>query len=173
MIKLRQRPDLDITTIVGQSFVPTLVWIGKTSGFSLPVTNESDHEWLTLTHSVPRRWDRKSDICLGVLCAINTANTNKKFQLRFDWEHFTVGDVVPATSNPVPVEITTGTDAQYKSYVAEFTIDYDIDGGDLILAGDELSGRPSRIAATENEIAGEVIIIDYWLGYYRGYYGGA
>ena len=173
MIKLRQRPDLDITTIVGQSFVPTTVFVGIIPCFSLPVTSGSDYEWLTFTHSVPRRWDRKSNPIFSVVCAIASANNAKKFKLNLAWEHFTPGDVTPATSNPVPIEITTGNDAQYESYLVEFPIDFDIDGGDPILPGDELDGRLSRLAASTAEITGEVLITNWHIDYYRGFYGGA
>ena len=174
IVGLRQRPGLNHSAIAGRSFVPTPVWVGICSGYSLPITNGSDYEELTFKHSVPRRWDQASDITFSVHCAIDTANTDKKFKLNFAWEHFSTGDIIPATSNNVPIEQSiVGAAAQYKSYKIDFTIDYDIDVGDAIVPGDTLVGKLTRIAASSAEITGEVIIIDWWLNYWRGYYGGA
>ena len=45
----------------------------------------------------------------------------------------------------------------------EFTIDYDVDGGDIIVAEDEIQLRLRRIAASAVEISGEVVITEIGL----------
>lgn len=173
VVGLRQRPGLNHTAIAGKSFVPTPVSVGIISGYSLPVTNGADDEWLNFKHSVPRRWDQKSNFTFNVMCYLASANTNKKFQLNLAWEHFGAGDVVPATSNAVPIETDTGTAAQYTAFLVSFPIDYDIDGADVIVPGDTIVGRLSRIAASSLEISGEVVIADWYFNYWRGFYGGS
>lgn len=154
---LELRPDLDHTRVTGTG-KPTEVFRGIFSGFSLPIY-AADNEELFLNMCVPDRWDGETDILVHVDCYIDTANVNKKFNLQLDWEHFTpVTDIVPATSNTVTDEIDTGAGAQYQSYRAEFTIDYDIDVGDAIVADDNIALRLIRIAATADEIAGEIVI---------------
>lgn len=178
VVGLRQRPGLNHTAIAGKLFVPTPVNIGILTGYSLPISNQTDdNEWLYFKHSVPRRWDQKSNPTFVVHCAIGTANgvNAKKFQLNFNWEHFAIGAVVPATLNAVPVPVDVAANApQYTSYKLEFAIDYDIDGaGNELKAGETIAGRLCRIAAPSAEITGEVIILDWYLNYWRGYYGGA
>ena len=178
VVGLRQRPGLNHTAIAGKSFVPTPVTVGIVTGYSLPVSNQTnDDEWLYFKHSVPRRWDQVSDPTFSVHCALASAQaaSAKKFKLNFDWQHLGAGIVVPATLHAVPIETDTLASAlQYTIYKVDFTIDYDIDGaGSELKAGETLVGRLCRIAASATEITGEVIILDWWLNYWRGFYGGA
>ncbi|MCK9601322.1 MAG: hypothetical protein M0R06_19940 [Sphaerochaeta sp.] len=157
LVFIELRPSLDFSTQIALG-KPTLVYRGMFRGYSLPVY-AVDNEELFFNECVPQRWDAASDILVHVHCYLNTANTDKNFNLQLDWEHFTPGtDVVPNTSNTVPVETPTGTAAQYKSFVVSFTVDYDIDDPDNITYDDNLSFRLRRIAASANEIAGEVVI---------------
>lgn len=152
------RPDLDLATIIGLG-KPTHVFQGVFEGFSLPVY-AADNEELFATICVPNRWDEASDIIAHVYCWLSAAEDSKNFQLRLSWEHYTPGtDVVPATSNDVDVETPTGAGAaQFQSYEVSFTIDYDIDTPDDIIADDILSLRLLRIAASADECGGEIVI---------------
>jgi len=177
-VGLRQRPGLNHTAIAGKTFVPTPVTVGIITGYSLPVSNQTDdNEWLYFKHSVPRRWDQVSDPSFVVHCALASAQPAgaRKFKLNFNWQHFGAGMVVPAGLHAVPVETDTLASAlQYTIYKVTFPIDYDADGaGAELKAGETISGRLCRIAASSAEITGEVIILDWYLNYWRGYYGGA
>jgi len=151
-----ERPDLDYTRILGVGR-PTRVTRGICDGFSLPVY-AADQEELFFNICVPDRYDEASDIIVHIHCYIDTANTNKNFQLRLEWEHHSDGDLVPVIFNTVTVETPTGAAAQFMSFHVEFTIDYDIDGADVIAGDDELDLRLYRIAASADEIAGEVVV---------------
>ena len=163
---LRLRPELD-ANVVRVFNVPDEVVVGVYQGYSLPVYS-ADNEELYLRQHVPRRWDGESDITLGVIAALATANTSKKFRLNLAWEHFAKDGVVPTTSNPVSVEIDTGTALEHQSWECEFTIDYDIDGaGSEIKDCEVLSARLRRGTASANDISGEVIILDWYTEYIR------
>lgn len=143
---------------------------GLYRGYSLPIWNDGGNvnEELYFKENVPRRWDEASDITASVIAVLATANTDKKFQLRLAWEHFAKGGVVPTSSNLVPCEKDTGTAAQYQSFICDFNIQYDIDGsGNEIKYGEVLTARLRRIAASELEITGEVVILDWYVEYIR------
>jgi len=155
-VYIELRPDLDFETV--RAFgKPDWVLRGVIGGFSLPIY-AADNEELYLECHIPYRWDNISDILVHVHCYIDTANAAKNFQIQLAWEHFTDGDIIPATSNPVVVETATGAGVQFQSYHVAFTIDYDIDVGDPIISTDEMHMRVRRIAATVGEIAGEIVV---------------
>ena len=167
--RLRQRPQINFARIALQTR-PTPVDVGIYTTYSLPISNfGADDEYILFTHSVPRRWNGASDILYGITTAIADANSSKKFSIRLDWEHFSSGSVIPATFNSCSCEITVGTSAaQYTTYPATFTIDYDIDGaGNEIKAGDILAGRVGRVAASETEASGEILVFGHYLDYRR------
>lgn len=151
--------DLDYTRIIGLG-KPTQVYRGIFKGYSLPIYAADDEE---LFHciQVPASWDGSTDITVRLCVWLDTANTNKKFNLEVAWEHTEMGvDVIPATLNTVPVETATGVAAQYQSFTVDFTIDYDIDGpGSELAYGHALQSRIRRLAASADEIAGEVVIL--------------
>ena len=153
------RPDFDFS-IVRSHGVPTQIERGVYTGFSLPIYS-ADHEELFFEICIPQRWNRESDIDVHVYCCLSQAEDTKNFNLELCWEHITVGtDVVPVTCNSVTTETATGaTAAQYQTYVVEFTIDYDIDAGDAIIEDDLLGLRIRRLAASANEIGGEIIVL--------------
>ena len=154
---LELRPDLDYTTITAQG-KPTQVARGVIHGYSLPIY-AADNEELFLENHIPHRWDGESNILVHLHCYLSAANDTKNFNIQLSWEHFTDGDIVLATSNDVEVETATGAlAAQFQSYHVEFIIDYDIDVGDPIISTDEFHMRIRRIAATANEIAGEIVV---------------
>ena len=157
---LVMRPDLDITTIVGQG-KPTQVKIGIFNGFSMPVYN-NDNEELFFDLCVPFRYSEDADIttCIGAILS-GGEDVGDKFNFQLSWEHQKIGEVIPVTTNDVEVETTVATDrnAQYDLYKVEFTINYDIDGiGSEIAAEDLLTFRLRRIAASANEVANEIIV---------------
>lgn len=161
LVYIELRPDLDFETIRGNAGIPTLVTRGVFRGFSLPlyVANEE----LFGAICVPDRYDEASDIFVHLYCWLAQAEENKNFNMQMSWEHYTPGtDVVPATSNDVAVETATGAGAaQFKSYIVEFTIDYDIHTPDNIVAGDILQLRVRRINASANEAIGEIVVSHY------------
>lgn len=170
-VKLRQRPHIELSRILGVS-KPTIVYRGIFRGFSLPIY-ASDSEEIFLNHSVPRRWDGISNPTVVARVYLDTANTDKKFQLRLAWEHNKVGNAVPSSSNDVDTPIDTGTSPQYQSFDVSFEIDYDIDGaGNEIVPGDQIGLRIYRIAAPSDEIVGEVVVMSVYIDYWRGFYGG-
>jgi len=129
---------------------PTRVERGIFQGFSLPVGG-ADEELFTC-HCVPNNWDEGSDIVVYVGGWIDTANTDKNFQLRLAYNSWGEGDVVPTTSTDVDVETSTGTAAQYTAFKIKFTI-----AAGSMARGDALGIRLSRIAADSDEIAGEFV----------------
>jgi len=157
---LELRPELDYTRISGQAFVPTQVIRGIYLGYSLPIYAD-DNEDLFFDICIPDRWNGTTDILVIVDCYIAAANDNFNFNLRLDWEHFTpVADIVPNTSNLVPVETNTGVGAAaFQSYHVEFVVDYDIDVGDAIEPDDNMALRLLRIDASSKEITGEIVIV--------------
>ena len=173
---IRLRPELDSNEIRVNA-VPDEVTIpegGVYKGYSLPVWSApAEHEELYFRQNLPRRWDEASDITASVIAVIDTANTDKKFRLQLAWEHFAKGGVVPATSNIADlVEKDTGTAVQYQSFICDFTIDYDIDGaGNELKYGEVLTARLRRVAASADEITGEVVIIDWYAQYRRNKLG--
>lgn len=154
---LELRPDLDFETVKAHG-KPTRVYRGVIGGFSLPVY-AADNEELFLESHVPHRWDNVTNILVHLHGYLSVANDTKNFNIQLSWESFTDSDIIPATSNDVEVETATGAGAaQFQSYHIEFIIDYDIDVGDPISSTDELHMRVRRIAATADEIAGEIVV---------------
>ena len=172
-VTFETRLDIDVTTQIAQA-KPTIVYRGIVRGFSLPVYN-TDNEELFAGQDVPFRWDGVSNPTVHVHCYCPSANTAKKFQLRASWEHYGVDNgAVPDTSNDVDIETITGTDAVNHPYEISIPIDYDIDGvGNELCAGDAISLRIHRIAASADEIAGEVVITHVGIVWIRNKLGAA
>lgn len=165
---LEIRPQLEFTTISGQSFVPTTTTRGLVTGFSLPIWS-SNNEELYFKVCVPNRWDGVSDIQAHVNCYLASAQSanEKAFKLQLEWEHFVDGAAVPNTGNAISVltEDIPNPTAQFTSYKVDFegtnAIDYNIDGaGHEILADEILYMRLRRIDKTgaDTEITGELVI---------------
>lgn len=153
------RPFIEIGKIA-QISKPTIVARGVSKGYSLPIYSADDEE-IFMCICTPRRWDGESDAILVLPVYIDTANDTKNFKIQLSWEHYDPDtDIVPATSNDVEVQQATGASAaQYQSYAMDFTIDYDIDGaGNEVQSYERLCGRVRRIAASADEIAGEVVV---------------
>lgn len=169
-VTLEFRADLDETSIRANG-VPDLVFIGIEKGYGMPIwsTPANQFEQLIFNIHAPRRWTGTSDITAHIICSIDTANTDKNFQLQLAWENYTPDvDIIPITSNLLATTTATGTAAQYQSYVVEFTINYDIDAPSVIEVGDEMAFRIRRIAAPSDEISGEVIIHHLGILFERG-----
>jgi len=158
------RPDLDFETVRANG-APTRVVRGLVKGFSLPTYSVGEE--LFLEAHVPDRWDNASDILLHIHCYLDTANTDKNFNLQMSWVHYTDGDVVPSGSHDLTVETPTGIAVQYQSFHISYTIDYDISPADPMSSSDELHLRLRRLDASADEIAGEVVITHVGLVFLR------
>lgn len=101
--------------------------------------------------------DITENVTAYVGCYLDTANDTKKFQLRLSWviSDLTGHDVLSTGTTDVDVETTTGNVAQYTSYKVPFAIASVADGA---TRGNKIGFRVYRIAATANEIAGEVVV---------------
>jgi len=155
------RPTLDYGRVLGVA-KPTLIYRGIVRGFSLPIYNNDNEVLFFCTPFVPARWDGISDPCVIIEGYLDTANNAKKFGLQCSWTKNTTGtDIVTDTTAEDPtVEITTENWAQYQSFRAIIPLNYDILGvGNELKPGDCLNLRIYRVAATIDEIAGEVVII--------------
>lgn len=156
---VRLRPVLDQGRIVGVN-KPTIVYRGITRGYSLPVYNSDNEELFFCEPYVPARWDGTTNPSIIIEGYLDTANANKKFKLQTSWTINTPGtDVLGATTVADPTkEITTGVWLQYQTFTTTIDIDYDAGTPDVMLIGDCLNFRLYRVAASDNEIAGEVVI---------------
>jgi len=162
LVYIELRPDLDYETIRGQTGVPTLVTQGLFRGFSLPVYAANNEE-LFATICVPNRYDEASDIIVHLYCWLAVEEVTKNFKMQVSWEHYTPGtDVVPATTaENVEVQTATGAGAQFQSYVAEFTLDYDIHTPNSFVEDYILALRVRRVAATIDDCADEIVVNHY------------
>ncbi len=166
LVYIELRPDLDWATTIATG-KPTYVKQGVFSGFSLPLY--AANEELFTAICIPGRYDGASDPMAHVDCWLSQAEDTKNFKLQLSWEHFTPeADVVPATMNNVEVQTATGAGAlQFNSYRVPFTIDYDIDTPDDLVAEDILGLRLRRIAATANECDGEIVVTHLGVSFRR------
>lgn len=163
---LRLRPQVEFGRIQATS-KPTIVSRGVVQGYSLPVYNADDEE-LFITQSVPHRWDEASNITFGCMAMLDTANTDKKFKLQIEWEQVTAGDVVGTSTVTASTEIdVTGAASQYMTYDVTMTVDYDANTPDVIEANDVLAIRLRRVAASADEITGEVVVYGFYIQYNR------
>ena len=153
----RQMPFVfNYSKITGQG-KPTLVERGIFQGFSLPIY-ASDDEELHACVCIPEDWDGVTDAVVYLGGWLDTANTDKDFNLQVSVEtaDFEAHEVVPITATDVEVETTTGTWAAYSSFNIGFTIDASALGS---AAGKPFAIRIRRIASTGgDEITGEVVI---------------
>lgn len=167
LIYLRFRPVLD-QDMIRKNTKPDVVYRGLVRGFSMPIY-ASDAEELFFTEPYcPARWDGASDIIVRVSGYLDTANDTKRFKLNLAWEHQTPGtDVITTSEHSDNVETLTGAWSQYQSFYKEFTIDYNVDGADVVTKGDVINMRLRRVAkaGAEAEIAGEVVITGVTMKY--------
>ena len=161
---LALRPEINLDEIKKQA-VPDQVQIGVFFGYSLPIWN-SDHEELYMKQSVPGRWDGASDIVAHVTVGLSQAeDVGDNFKFQLSWNHVAIeSDVVPLTSHDVTAEqaVLAGRTAQYNTYTLTFIIDYDIHGvGNEMQAHDVLAYRLRRQDATNPDVTGEIIVLDW------------
>ena len=161
--ELTLRPEIDYTNQIAHA-KPTQVTVGVFKGFSFPIYAADDEE-LFFKHAIPGRWDGVSNIVFHTyVCLAAGEDVGDYFKFRFSWEHAPIESIVPATSHDVDVEqiVLVGRNSQYDLYELSFIIDYDIDGvGNEIKAHELLAGRLYRIDATNPDITGEVILLDW------------
>ena len=157
------RPDLDMTTIAGQDFVPDNVFRGVVQGYSLPVW-DANNEQLFLEMHVPFRWDGTSDISVHVECYLAVAETDAFFRLEIGYYTFTPGvDVVTSGVTLVNTNTATGAGAaQYQSYEVVITVP-----AAGIVSGDMMAFRLRRVAATGQECSGEIVVFHTGLVFVR------
>lgn len=147
--------NFDHTTVSAHG-KPTSVFRGIHAGFSLPIYS-ADNEELFSCKSAPLSWDATADIIMYIGCYLDTANTGKKFKLQLSWGDADLGnnEVLSAGSTDIEVETNTGTALQYKGFKIPFTMATVAAGTSN---GYKLGFRLRRIAASADEIAGEVVI---------------
>jgi len=156
------RPQINFDEI-NKRIKPTLAQRGVFFGYSMPVY-DADNEEIFLSQEVPQRWDGESDIIVHATVALAAGeDVGDKFQMQMSWEHDGIaGDIIPATSNDVPIETTILTDRNdaWDIYEINFTIDYDIDGeGNEIVSNEMLGMRLRRIAASTLEATDEIVVM--------------
>jgi hypothetical protein len=109
-----------------------------------------------------------------MICAIDTANTNKNFKMRLDWVYFKPGWALgdPIVSTTGTTEMNTGIGTQYMVYKVEQELLRDAGGEEYILApGDVFNINVRRTSAFSDEITGEVIVLAAFVKYWCSYYG--
>jgi hypothetical protein len=141
---------------------PTIVTDGVFSGFSLPVFNNDDEE-LFAFECIPEDWDGLTNFQFILDGWLDTENTNKRFKTQLAAEVSLTGSILP--SSPIITEeetLVTGTIAAKTFY----KILYSVDGQSATWAnGNALSARVRRIAASQDEIAGEFVVRGLFLRY--------
>jgi len=149
---------------------PTIISRGPSTGYSLPIWDSganADEEIYGDTVA-PSGWDGVSNPTIKLRGSLDTANTDKKFKIQILWDHLTIGTDTPDTGHTVEVETDTATATQWKSFMVELPLDYDIDGvGNEMKVGERLTFRIRRVAATADEITGEFIIAPPWIAWQR------
>ena len=161
LVYLEFRPDLDFETVRANG-APTWVTQGAFGGFSLPIYTAANNEELHFDMCIPDRYDGASDVYVHIHCWLDTANTDKNFNLEVAWNYFTVGeDVVPDAFYTITSETATDTAPQYQTFQVEFIIDYDLHPLDLLTEDDNLGLRLRRLDASVDEIEGEVVITHF------------
>jgi len=158
------RPEINIDEIRKQE-VPDQVQVGVFFGYSMPVWN-TDHEELFMKQSVPGRWDEASDIVVHVLlCLSQIEDVGDYFKFQLSWNNVADDDdVVPAAAHDVPAEqiVLAGRAAQHDVYELTFIVDYDADGpGNEMQGHDVLAYRIRRQDATNPDVTGEIIVLDW------------
>jgi hypothetical protein len=162
---LTLRPEINVDEIK-KNAVPNQVQVGVFFGYSMPVWTADSHEELFFKQSVPGRWDGASDITLHVLVAISQVeDIGDYLKFQMSWNNVADNtDVIPATTHDVTAEqaVLIGRTAQYSVYELIFTIDWDIDGeGNEIQDHDLLACRLRRVDATNPDVTGEIIVLDW------------
>lgn len=86
-----------------------------------------------------------------------SANNAKKFNLQFSWECWspTNNSIVPIVTQDVPIETTTGDWDAYTSFKVPFAVVLSSSG---CAAGDIFALRIRRLAASGDEITGEIVV---------------
>jgi hypothetical protein len=163
LIYLSFRPAID-QVIIQNKIKPVMVYRGATRGFTMPIWNavgNADEQIFATEPRVPSRWDGVSDIVVIITGYLDTANNAKRFGLEVGWQSVTPGvDVVGTSINTDNTQVLTGNWAQYESFSASVTLNYDVAPANPILVKDCMGLRIRRIAkeGIGDEITGNVII---------------
>lgn len=163
---LSLRPQLYAGRVGGVS-KPTFVTYGACAGYSFPIFSSDDEE-LFFRESLPGRWDGASDITGYLVCALAGAeDVNDDFAFQLSWSNkIPTGGVIVNTTTDVTTaqNVETGRAAAYSIYKLAFTIDWDGPTVDAT-AGDYFAGRIRRVASGGTEVAGEIILLDFYMTY--------
>lgn len=150
--------------------VPTKVTFGAIKAFSLPVWNSDDEE-LYCCDCMPYDWDGVTDPIIGVGCGTILANDSKKFQLRLSvatWD-IAANEQAPASFADYDTETETGASAPVRrTYLSNHTLDASALG---LASGQPVEMRLRRIAATSDEITGELAVLGAFMMYASDKYG--
>lgn len=160
------RPEVNVDEIKKQ-LVPDQANIGIFFGYSIPVWN-SDHEELHFRHEVPGRWNEASDVTFRIQAALASAeDVGDNFKFELSWECASQGSTIPLTQHDAYTEqaVLTGRSAQYDIYDLAFTIDWDIATPVCLVVGDMIGMRLRRVDATNPDISGEIIVLDWTMKY--------
>ena len=158
------RPTLDQrSTLAGGT--PTEVDRGAHTGYSMPIWSDpaNKDEQLNFRLQIPERWDETTDPQVGIYISLGNGveDVGDKFQFQLSWATSNCGgtDTVDNTVSSVTSERTviTGGTAAYSGYCVWFTLDAD-DASNPIAAGNLLSCRLRRVAATANEVSNEPVV---------------
>ena len=161
---------LNQASIAGPS-KPTLVSVGVLTGFSLPIWSDpvNADEQMSYQITMPQIWNATSDFEIHLDVALDTANTDKNFNMQIEWQYYSSGqDILPATFTTDNVQSATGEASQYQSYEVEFEIPYNANVTDPIAPEDGFGFRVRRIAAGSDEISGEIIVSHSGVHFIRG-----
>lgn len=151
------RPALNFNSIQAKG-KPTEVVRGTFKGFSLPIYSADDEE-LFYEIKTPVRWDGITNPIMEVHGWLSGAeDVGDKFKLQFSWNYSDCKSILSSTTIDKEVETTIveGRAGQYTVYC----IDFELDTGGAT-QGDILAGRLRRIAASTNEISGEIAIFNW------------
>lgn len=175
--KLNVRLNMDFASIVRHGnfvfLVPNIVYVGVFEGFLMPVFNDDGQE-LFFTTKVPERWDGITNPYLTLWCALEddeVAEARFKFQL--DWINCCQTEVVLTEefiTKYVDEEILIEKKDKYNVYRLRLEIDIGaptqmVPKRQELKPGDLISGRIRRISAGDAEIANDIIVVDYYMGY--------
>jgi hypothetical protein len=170
---LKLRPTMGLT-VAGRANEPTEVIRGANIGYSMYIwadaPTDRDQE-LHMKQYVPNRWNATEDPQIGCLVSTIGAETaGKKFKFVLSWATTLQGsgvDTVSATTSTAYSEITipTGGALAYGAFDMWFTLNAD-DANNPITPGSMLQCILRRVAASSNEISGEVGVWD-WVSHWR------
>ena len=162
--KRRMTVQLDVDAIDQLAHSkPTQVEVGVFKTYSFPVYS-TDNEELFFEFRMPYRWDGETDVLICIDFALSDAeDAGDVFKFQLSWEHVPHDGVISASVHDVETQtaVVTGRTAQYSTYHAHFTLDYDVDGAGNELEADDIIGfRLRRIASSGTAVDNEILFLN-------------